>query len=250
MTKINNGIKYFCTAVVAIIIITFSVFSVGAYTLSDEITLKCSYDNISISGMKWNVIEVAYEKDGKYILTDDFSNSGISIDDLSSSSLYDMANTLQSYAKNNNLKPLKTNTTDAYGDVSFNVKENGLYLFYSNSYEYKHYKYTAVPILAVRKNSVSAQVYEPKFEAKKNDTANGNGSGENSGNGNDSDTGHDDDDDSDNSYPDTTSDSNGNTPLPQTGLLWWPVPILSIVGLILIFTGARLNSKKGKNDKE
>lgn len=31
--------------------------------------------------------------------------------------------------------------------------------------------------------------------------------------------------------------------LPQTGQLWWPVPVLLIVGAILIFTGIRKNSK-------
>lgn len=47
------------------------------------------------------------------------------------------------------------------------------------------------------------------------------------------------------SVPDTTS----STPekIPQTGQLWWPVPVLSIAGLVLIAIGWRLHSKK-END--
>lgn len=47
------------------------------------------------------------------------------------------------------------------------------------------------------------------------------------------------------SAPDTTS----STPekIPQTGQLWWPVPILAIAGLVLIVIGWRLHSKK-END--
>jgi LPXTG-motif cell wall-anchored protein len=32
--------------------------------------------------------------------------------------------------------------------------------------------------------------------------------------------------------------------LPQTGQLWWPIPILAIVGIILIFLGFRSERKR------
>lgn len=41
----------------------------------------------------------------------------------------------------------------------------------------------------------------------------------------------------------TETSSNGGR-LPQTGQLWWPVPVLSAAGLILIAVGVRLNSKR------
>ncbi|WP_124099017.1 Cna B-type domain-containing protein [Ruminococcus sp. Marseille-P6503] len=41
----------------------------------------------------------------------------------------------------------------------------------------------------------------------------------------------------------TETSSNGGR-LPQTGQLWWPVPLLSAAGLILIAVGVRLNSKR------
>lgn len=42
-----------------------------------------------------------------------------------------------------------------------------------------------------------------------------------------------------------TTGSNGNNRLPQTGQLWWPVPVLAFCGLLLISIGCRLNKGKG-----
>lgn len=38
--------------------------------------------------------------------------------------------------------------------------------------------------------------------------------------------------------------------LPQTGQLWWPVPILAGVGLVLIAVGIRIIAKKGNKDEK
>ena len=40
----------------------------------------------------------------------------------------------------------------------------------------------------------------------------------------------------------TTASSGGK--LPQTGQLWWPVPVLAGAGLVLVVVGFRLHSKK------
>lgn len=39
------------------------------------------------------------------------------------------------------------------------------------------------------------------------------------------------------------NEAGGTTKLPQTGQLWWPVPVLIALGLILIVVGARLHAK-------
>lgn len=38
-------------------------------------------------------------------------------------------------------------------------------------------------------------------------------------------------------HPDTTVPTSGNTKLPQTGQLWWPVPILLCAGVLLLIVG-------------
>ena len=39
-------------------------------------------------------------------------------------------------------------------------------------------------------------------------------------------------------------------PLPQTGQLWWPVPVLVILGLVLIITGMIVSHKNRKKNRE
>lgn len=51
----------------------------------------------------------------------------------------------------------------------------------------------------------------------------------------------------DSSEPDSSVPDSSEPDLPQTGLLWWPVPVLAAVGLILVAVGVklgRLGSKK------
>ena len=36
-------------------------------------------------------------------------------------------------------------------------------------------------------------------------------------------------------------------PLPQTGMLWWPVAVLGIAGLLFIIIGVRMRTKKEEN---
>ena len=49
------------------------------------------------------------------------------------------------------------------------------------------------------------------------------------------------------SPPDNTG---GNPPMiPQTGMLWWPVPLLTIAGVVLIFIGLRLRKHRGDRDE-
>lgn len=45
-----------------------------------------------------------------------------------------------------------------------------------------------------------------------------------------------------------TGGNNGGGKLPQTGQLWWPVPVLALVGVIFIAFGVRLSSKKNNTN--
>ena len=54
-----------------------------------------------------------------------------------------------------------------------------------------------------------------------------------------------DDTDSDKDTDDTSGDVITSEALPQTGMLWWPVPILAGAGIILIITGILLGKRRG-----
>lgn len=51
-----------------------------------------------------------------------------------------------------------------------------------------------------------------------------------------------------NTYDEPTPTVQEKTTLPQTGQLWWPVPVLTAAGLILIVIG--LVRRRGGNDEE
>jgi hypothetical protein len=56
---------------------------------------------------------------------------------------------------------------------------------------------------------------------------------------------------SDSSEKSTSSpDNNSSAKLPQTGLLWWPVPVLLISGMLLIIVGLLRHQKGGEEDEE
>jgi hypothetical protein len=46
----------------------------------------------------------------------------------------------------------------------------------------------------------------------------------------------------------TTTTTTKNESAPQTGQLWWPVPIMAVVGLLFLALGKRLNNKKESDD--
>jgi hypothetical protein len=48
--------------------------------------------------------------------------------------------------------------------------------------------------------------------------------------------------------PSTTPSSSKSGNLPQTGQLWWPIPLSLICGLIFLMLGAKLSG--GKNDNQ
>lgn len=54
-------------------------------------------------------------------------------------------------------------------------------------------------------------------------------------------------DDSYTNTPPTDNPPSTDTDIPQTGQLWWPVPVLVIVGLLCVILGLKLNSKNEKD---
>lgn len=51
------------------------------------------------------------------------------------------------------------------------------------------------------------------------------------------------------SWPDTLLNHSANLVLPQTSQLWWPVPLLIVLGVILLLTGAALFVQKEKSEE-
>lgn len=145
-----------------------------------------------------------------FVLTDEFADSGANLSDLNAAGL---ASTLNTAAKN--LTPMATATTDSNGKATFSNLEVGLYLVVQNGFTKKMYFTEISPfIVSVPMTNAEGTGWNydidagPKVKAVAKPTA----------------------------TPTATSEIT-DEPLPQTGLLRWPIPVLGIGGILLFCLG-------------
>lgn len=100
------------------------------------------------------VIVFTYELDGTKVdgetqaaLTDDFAQYPVSLEDLDSSGLRSLAQTLDAYVARDTLTPLLSQKTGEDGMVSFEGLSPGLYLVLGESYTQDNTVYTPSPML-------------------------------------------------------------------------------------------------------
>ena len=83
----------------------------------------------------------------EYALTDDFAQYPVSLEDLDSSGLRSLAQTLDAYVARDTLTPLLSQETGEDGRVSFDGLSPGLYLVLGESYTQDNTVYTPSPML-------------------------------------------------------------------------------------------------------
>ena len=89
----------------------------------------------------------ALTEEGEYALTDDFAQYPVSLEDLDSSGLRSLAQTLDAYVARDTLTPLLSQETGEDGMVSFDGLSPGLYLVLGESYTQDNTVYTPSPML-------------------------------------------------------------------------------------------------------
>lgn len=208
-------------------------------------------------------VGVVYEEDGDYsfILSDAFSGSDLSLEDIQSARL---AKELADYAGSHGISGV-TKKIEKDGTVLFSDLDPGLYLLVQREAAVGYYK--AVPFLvSVPMLEEGKYVYDvdasPKVELKKEpeppeetetpqepetpeepETPQEPESPENPGIPEEPDTPEIP------GMPKTPENSAGDT-LPQTGQLNWPIPVLVVFGLCLFSTGWMLRFGKKKDGHE
>lgn len=214
---------------VTLAIAILSLFMIGMTVFADEIpdssrrgsiSLTMTYDGIAVPGgtlMLYRVGAVS-EEDGNhsFVLTGDFADGNQEVADISSS---DFAKKLAEYAESRSLSGREVNI-DGGGNAVFSDLELGLYLIVqeeaAEGYE------TVVPFLvSVPITENGSYLYDvdasPKIELKKNETT----------------------------TPPVAPPSDTPDPvLPQTGQLNWPVPVLTVIGLLLFSIGWSLRFRQ------
>ena len=86
-------------------------------------------------------------EEGEYALTGDFAQYPVSLEDLDSSGLRSLAQTLDAYVARDTLTPLLFQETGEDGRVSFDGLSPGLYLVLGESYTQDNTVYTPSPML-------------------------------------------------------------------------------------------------------
>ena len=89
----------------------------------------------------------ALTEEGEYALTDDFAQYPVSLEDLDSSGLRSLAQTLDAYVARDTLTPLLSQKTGEDGMVSFDGLSPGLYLVLGESYTQGNTVFTPSPML-------------------------------------------------------------------------------------------------------
>lgn len=202
----------------------------------NEITVKYICDDVKIEGMSVNIYKVAgFAKDGSFVKTSSFKSCSTDINEYRTASQWqEAADEFASYIINNKISPLIGKKSGSKGSAVVKNLTDGLYLIAPSGLVYKDNGYVVQPIMfeLPAKNSNGKQVRKLIINAKMK-SVKPEKVAEELG-----------------IYADFYGDeaewlsSQGshkgdNEPdkLPQTGQLWWPVPIFAIFGMAFVIMG-------------
>lgn len=120
-----------------------------------SLTLYCSLEDVTFSNMQWDIyyvgerVESSAEQEGtcSYVLTGDFSDYPVSMDNLSVSDMQNAADTLENYAIIDGIHPIDSGRTDKSGTLQFHALKKGLYLLSGYSVEIDDVRYIPSAVL-------------------------------------------------------------------------------------------------------
>ncbi|MCB6615876.1 hypothetical protein [Ruminococcus sp. 210702-SL.1.03] len=221
-------------------------------------------DGTALSGIKWNIYRVgSHLATGEFVLEGDFADYPADFGDLSASAMQEAAQILEENAIADGLLPGWTASADENGELSVNGVAAGLYLLSGEIITIGDVTYDPAPaIIEVKANadgSYDLTVY-PKFESTEvpPSSSQADSSSDVGSSSEESSSSTDTSSNSDvSSSTSSTSTSSGMTnstssgeKVPQTGQLWWPVPIFSALGIVLIGMGLRVCAKREHDNDE
>lgn len=221
------------------------------------LTLVCKTDDASLAGVDFSVYLVGERDSGEtFAMNSDFSGCMTAIDDFSTSAVEAAALSLSGYAADNELTPTVTGVTDENAQLTISVPSDGLYLICGSQTTVDGKQYTPVPVLIEIDGDSADVISYTKFtvadvtsssQTSDSETDSFTGSSTDSaGEGTTHITVSDESSDS-SSSDSSNSGATGTTAtekIPQTGQLWWPVPILLLLGVTFIGIGYKIAVKK------
>ena len=207
-----------------------------------SLTLHFAPGDSGAQGVTFRIYKVAdVSRYAEFTLTADFVGYSVSLEKLDSAGWKALAQTLSGYVRRDNVTPTDSGKTDAAGTVRFpsagKTLTAGLYLVTGKRHEQKGYSYEASPFM----------VMLPAMDMKENEwmyevTADAKFGLE------EIPPGPDTDETPNPPVVPSNPQTPGNSKLPQTGQLWWPVPMLLAAGLLFIVIG--LIRRRGAMDED
>ncbi|MBR6102285.1 MAG: hypothetical protein IKP95_07645 [Ruminococcus sp.] len=225
---------------------------------SAPLTVDTRCGESAVEGIEWKIYRIG-ERDAYSNITigERFAGSGAALgsDDLTEAEVKEAADAIEKYITDNSLAPDATAVSDVNGIAQAQIEGAGIYFIRTDRTEIGEWSYTALPALFEVREGEPAEVM-PKMEgvnAGGDDSEPGTESRPGTDSGDESNPGRKTDEDGDSPGSDDSSRKSGGSEegkTPQTGQLWWPVPVLGAAGLVLVALGLRIRSGKGgKNDQ-
>ena len=212
-------------AILVSTVLTCSAFAVPDLNRTGSISLTMKYQGEIAAGGNLVLYQVgtAVEEDGSYsfVCSGAFSGCGLALNDLESRRLISQ---LSEFAEQNHVSGTEKSTS-ADGTITFDNLQPGVYLL-KQTQAAEGFQRVNPFLVSIPMSVNGIEEYDVDAGAKmaltpagtNHDEPNGNNGGGNSGGGG------------------TGSNGNGSV-LPQTGQLKWPIPPLTIVGLLLFSFG-------------
>ncbi len=137
------------TAVLLVLWVAVGVTHVQAGNETYSLTIVAvTEDDVVLDGMEWSVYCVGYvSDDGEIVLSGEFANLPIAIEDTSAATLTDVSATLASYVRINGYTAFYTGTTDKNGYVTIAGLQDYVYLFVGTTVEMDGVYYAPSPFL-------------------------------------------------------------------------------------------------------
>ena len=217
-----------------------------------SLTLVCETDDSAVEGMTWSIYRIGSHTDqDEFVLEDDFADYEVSFDDLSTSAVQQLADTLQSYVENDNISSLSTAITDSAGTATFSSLSEGLYLVCAETLSTDESTIVPSPsIIELSSDDADVTAY-PKFTVASSDSSitDEDSSTEDSSSETSSDDASSDTETSTATSEETSSSTTTTDTIPPTGERYTAIPILALAGLVFIALGVRVCVKKEREDE-
>lgn len=117
-----------CTVGAAIWLLTGVLFTASADTVKGSLTLVCKTEEMTLTGLHWDLYHVGSRIGPDFVLEGEFSDYPVDLTDFSAEGMSAAAETLENYAVVDGIAPLASGETDADGLMKFENLSPGLYL--------------------------------------------------------------------------------------------------------------------------